>query len=122
METLGHFAFGGLLSLGLLYVVDRFRFRYPNYRAYSIIGGVWSMLPHMVPNEIIGGEQRQHLFLSPTADIFFFHWTIDGYDKVFWWPEGKQALEPYVSLLLAIVYIALLVAGVRISRSARKEF
>lgn len=121
METLGHFAVGSLISLLILRVYDRSRFRYPKYRAYSIIGGVWSMLPHIVPNQIIGGEQRQQLFLSPTANIFFFHWTIDSYDKTVFWPEQGPALEPYVSLMLAVVYIAVLLVGIRF-RSSGKEY
>ena len=132
METLGHFGFGGLISLGLLYMYDRSRFRYPKFRAWSIVGGVWSMLPHVfgpLPNSLGVDELRNQFFLwhpstQPNADIYFLHYTIDQYDKVLWWPEHGPALEPYCSLVLAIVYIVLLVAGtkLKLTRSTAKEF
>jgi len=127
METLGHFAVGGLLSLSLLYVNSPSGLRYPKYRAYSIVGAVWGCLPHLIGpitsptvlGWIMTDEQKATLFNTSTADIFFFFYSINLYDKTLWWPEGKPALEPYASLLLGIIY---LVAGLRLSRSSAKEF
>ena len=132
METLGHFAVGGLISFGLLYVYSPSRFRYPKYRAYSIVGAVWGCLPHLIGpvtsptvlGWVMTDEQKRALFNTSMADIFFFFYSINLYDKTVFWPEHGSALEPYCSLVLAIVYIVLLVAGtkLKLTRSTAKEF
>jgi len=132
METLGHFAFGGLLSLGILYLYSPMRFRNPRYRGCSLLGGVWGTLPHLfgpiesptVLGWVMTAEQKHALFNTQSADIFFFFYSINIYDKTVFWPEHGPALEPYCSLLLGIAYILLLVAGTKLTlkRSSTKEF
>ena len=90
------------------------------------------MLPHVfgsLPNSASVDELRNQFLLwhpstQPSADIYFLHYTIDQYDSVLWWPKNGSALEPYVSLALAVAYMVLLVAGTKLTlkRSSTKEF
>lgn len=91
--ALVHFTLGFVCTLAVLAPVPGDRFRLVG----AYLGGIWALVPdgyHVVDGHL--GDRLQALHDSPTADVFFWHHTLDS-------PAARAANTELTFVALAVL-------------------